>query len=937
MNGLTILGILTVYLASVYLAPGQYEDVRMGFSGLNKIQQVHGLDVVQFTQCDNYILDSKNEEEPRYTTLSVRPGETPYLNAPGGAIRGLWEYSTPSGDTSFVMANSSGLYKARASTWTTLEAGLSDNPWEGYQYRDPVVSRLYLCNGIDRNRKYLSTGSYKMQNQADATTITGGMTFYYGLAYATADASAVASLEAGEYITWSATAAATDWVEITSIEGNTVKLSSNFPQATVVSTAVQRSNPVSISRHITEYDGHIVLGFINQPSLVVDSNLASGTNFYSLYSAFGVAQSWEATASYTLSGIRFNIWRGSGTTGNVLFKLKTTLTGTTLATVAYPVSALPTASQAVDINFGSVPITLGSHYQTVIERENAATSPVYILRGGAYANGQAAWTHNSTGFDSNWASGTTTIEIKPDDTALTYQYDTGIRSAFVDQTKYGGLISNYAYEQNKMFIQFRDMKYVNIHPDYSIFTKAQLQLYADPSLFGGATIEVSRLLPDNSFPACSWNFRGIGVWNSAGASTAGGDYDNTTSKFLTVEATGYATIDVLSYVQQWTETPAATWNNYGLILKTATYPRYVSVYTSRQYATNPERVPTWKLTTKTGSVEPAEDIFFQTLSNNWNGSKIIYSKRFLPENFPTDNTLQVPGQVCGLGVTGGYLVVGSRSPDALHYYRFTGDVTDGLGIDYVTSMNGFTFGSSKSIAQLPKGAGIMFYSGSAVYLANGQNIELASGNIREEAKKFANYRDPSEYYAGGANAMPQGIVLPSKDTYLLAVPLALGYNSYVYAYNYANGTWTRWTGIYPTALLTRKLSGQEDQLYYGYNTGQVYTQNQSGSTTVEAVAEFYLTGKDLTKRKQLQLLELWGRADNPLTSSKVTMEVTDTVNLSTSKITISPENNTTTDKMYQLNYQPGFFGREIKVRLTQKATEGAISWRTMRLKYSVTN
>jgi hypothetical protein len=43
MNELTLLGVLIAFLANVFLGIGNFEDVRVGFSGLNKIQQVHPL------------------------------------------------------------------------------------------------------------------------------------------------------------------------------------------------------------------------------------------------------------------------------------------------------------------------------------------------------------------------------------------------------------------------------------------------------------------------------------------------------------------------------------------------------------------------------------------------------------------------------------------------------------------------------------------------------------------------------------------------------------------------------------------------------------------------------------------------------------------------------------------------------------------------------
>lgn len=945
MNVVGFIGTFFAVLTSVFLPPGNVEQVYIGWGGLKTLPPTHYRELVDMNVCDNYIIDSKSSESPRFSTLSVRPGETNYLDNKGSAIRGLFVYQTPSGSTSLIMANKGGLYKSGATGWTTLDATALDSPWEGLLYADPNVYHLYLANGKNYNKKYTNDGLFNMQNQANSFIPPGSMTFVQGSLLATVETATMASLEAGMYVRYLPTGSDTDWNEIVSKESaTTVRFNTPFIQASQVSRTVEASQKIGITRHILEYDGHVVLGYVAQPDVATISGIKA-TSYYIIYGkgAQGVCQSFEAVTN-SLSSIELAIWRAIGTpSGNLLIKLKTTLTTEAIATLTYPVANLPSASLTTSIfNFGNVSTTIGQKYYLAIEAENSNTSPCYILQGASYALGGACWTYQVGGFNGDWATGLTTIEIKPDGTDYLYQYDTGIRSSVVDQTKALLGVSNYAYETTKMFLQYRDMKYTNINYNYSLFTDAKLQLYANGLVFGGITIEVSRLLPDNDFPNCSWNSRGIGVWNSPGASTAGGDYDNTTSKFITFETTGYGTIDVLSWVKQWTTTPAVNWDNYGLILKTSNYPRYANVYNSTSYPNLPAQVPTWRLTTKTGSVEPATDIYFKVLTENANNSKVIYSKRYKPENFPALNTFQVKGRITGLAKSGGYLIAGTTAPDALNFYRSTGDTADGLGIEYVTSVDNITFGSARSIAYLPKTGAFIFYSGLGVYMQDGLQNTLLSGDIREDAKKFSNYADPLTYYNGFADSMPQATILPTKDIYLLSVPNLTGTNNYIYAYNYATQTWTRWTGLQATALNTVAISGAEPVLYYGLQNGQVKTQDTTGSTTEEAVLEWFFSGKDITKDKVLDQVELWGVMDNPLAGSYVTLEVSSTdpgslkTSTATKKMTVGPFNNLITSANKQFTFFPNYTAKEFKLRLTEKPTqEGTTSWRTIRYKYTV--
>ena len=398
---------------------------------------------------------------------------------------------------------------------------------------------------------------------------------------------------------------------------------------------------------------------------------------------------------------------------------------------------------------------------------------------------------------------------------------------------------------------------------------------------------------------------------------------------------GWATFEVTSLATRWTVAEGDTYstNNHGIIISAESDYTQLDCY-SKNYSSNK---PFWSMTTETGTSETTQDLYFEVISEAGNGrSTCLYSKRYYPEHYPTLNTIQIPGRIVGLAKSGGYLIVAGKNPDALHFYKYTGSTNDGEGLNFVTSAVGITFGSSKSVAYLPMGQGFIFFSGLGVYHQNGLQSTLLSGRIREEAKLLANYRDPEQYYSGFASLMPQSTVLPTKDLYLLVAPTTEASNSNIYTFNYADNLWARWTNIETTAMEIRRSGGAEPVLYMGDSSGNTYTLDTTGSTTEEAVLQWYLSFRDITARKTLSEVLLWGRADNPLTSCFVTLEVSSTDPVSgdtqteTEYLTEDVDDNTTTDNMVEVVFSPGLKAREFKLRLTQQATQGAISWRAIK-------
>ena len=952
---LGFIGAFFAVLASVFLPPGNVEQVYIGWGGLKTLPPTHYRELVDMNVCDNYIIDSKSSESPRFSTLSVRPGETNYLDNQGSAIRGLFVYQTPGGSTNLVMTNKTGVYKAGATGWTILDATATDNPWEGLLYADPNVYHLYLTNGKNYNKKYTNDGLFNMQNQADSVILPGSMTFVQGSLLATAEAATMASLTAGAYVRYLPTGSDTDWNEIVSKESaTTVRFNTPFVQASQISRTVEASQRLGISRHIIEYDGHVVLGYVAHPDITTISGIkASHYYILSPYGAVGVCQSFEATAA-TASSVKLAIWHATGaTSGNILIKLKSTITSEAISTITYPVSNLPAVAGTIGTySFGGVPTTIGGHYYLSIERENDNTSTVYVLQGATYANGQVATTYNDNAFDANWLTGLTTNEIilpYMGETADDYDTDIDSSSPAVNKSDQAYMTIGSWEVSGTTYINKGIIKYpldlLSVKSNSCSILSAEVT-FRDMVLSQSLSIEVYRLKREALPSSASWNFCKLAIpWVLAGASSPANDYylaDAKTYYWAPGSGVGYTTntIEVSAMVKNFTQELS---NNWGFLIKpTNKLTSYSSMHFNTSNTASVNQRPLWKITTKTGSVEPAEDIYFEVMTENANNSKVIYSKGYKPENFPALNTFQVKGRITGLAKSGGYLIAGTTAPDALNFYRSTGDTADGLGIEYVTSVDNITFGSSKSIAYLPKTGAFIFYSGLGVYMQNGLQNTLLSGDIREDAKKFSNFADPLTYYNGFADSMPQATILPTKDIYLLSVPNLTGTNNYIYAYNYANQTWTRWTGLQATALNTVAVSGAEPVLYFGLQNGQVKTQDTTGSTTEEAVLEWYFSGKDLTKDKVLDQVELWGVMDNPLVGSYVTLEVSSTdpgslkTSTATKKMTVGPFNNLITSANKQFTFFPNYTAKEFKLRLTEKPTqEGTTSWRTIRYKYTV--
>ena len=318
MNVLSLLGVVTLILVNVFLSPASFDETYVGFGGMDRINQTHLMPITSLYQCDNYVLDSKDEENPKMSVISVRPDKTAYLNSTGNPIRGMFDYN----NTFTIMADSSALYLSGTS-WTTLEAGLSDSPWEGVYWGDPYSSRAYLCNGVNQNQKYLATGGLlPMQNEDSQTAIPGNITFYNNLYYATADATAYASIEAGRYIIPSSSNADTDWQEVVSKTApNKLNLAKICSLQTQTSATCVRSNYCPISRHQIAFEGHEVLGYTNSGVVASNSLNTPSSDYYILYGATGIAQSFEAIAT-SLQKVKLNIWKSGNIDGNIIISIK---------------------------------------------------------------------------------------------------------------------------------------------------------------------------------------------------------------------------------------------------------------------------------------------------------------------------------------------------------------------------------------------------------------------------------------------------------------------------------------------------------------------------------------------------------------------------------------------------------------------------------------
>ena len=932
---LSILGVVYLVLANVGITPASFDDVYIGWGGIDRLSPSHTKNIVNAYQCDNYITDSKEEENPRYTTLSVRPGESTYLNDAGGAVRGLFQFSTPAGTDTLIMADTDTLYKSSGTLWATLEAGYSNAPWEGELYSDPKVTRLYLCNGFDGSRKYLSEKniSYAMQDQDNEVALVGNVYLVKNSLVATADASATSGLKAGHYIKYATAGTDDDWNEIVSTESTNITFNTPYTGTSAAFSSAVRSTDQLSSRYIVEYKGHIVMGSSKSESVKVSSTL--GTEYFNLKNAYGVAQSFEATSS-SLDKIRMTIYRtAEGTVGNIVIKIKETLeSSSSLAKITFATLSLPTIATATDFDFGNVAITSGTPYYITIERETSSTSLVKVLYGTSYSGGNAYWTYNSTGFDSAWDTGNTTIESSPSISASIHDnYDTKIREASAttnfSETSTTQIDANNLVPEYYKAIWRYPIEEQMVTSDENNFDLVRLFITSNPMT---SETYAKRLLVETVLSEMTWNIAKTGTsWNVVGCNGAGTDFTETDKVDLydgTTPGFHRSGRDLTAIADNWT---LSADNNYGIVGSVEGLAS-TGVWTSTQYsANNGSQEPTWEVTSLTGSSDASRDIYFEILSTSSNPSTINYSKRFKPENFPTLNTFDIPGRIVGIAKSGGYLIVAGKNPDALHFYRFTGDVRDGNGLDFVTTVPDITFGSSKSIARLPTTDSFIFYSGSGVCLQNGLKTKPLSGKIREEAKGFQNHKDPEDFYSGSQDQMPQGGLLPTKDTYLLSVPNSESKNSYIYAYNYANDTWTRWTDLYATALVTRYSGGSTPTLYLGDQSGQVYTLDKTGSTTKEAVLSWFFSKQDITKDKTLRNIEIIARADNPLTGCVTTLEAYDVMTGTTyTSLTKNVADNTTTDKMVELPFMLNKTGREFKLTLRQKASSGALSLRSIR-------
>lgn len=916
--------VMALLIISPVLGLGM-DDSFIKFNGLDRSNPTQLKPEISFTQCDNYVLGFKAEENPLFTSLSVRPEITAYLNDPGEAVRGLFHYQVSGGDNVLLMANTDTIFKSGGTAWTTLETGLSDNPWEGVLYADPDVTRMYMCNGVNENKKYLSGKDdlYDMQDQDSETATAGTVYFTNDSVTATVDATALAALEAGRYIKSATTADDTEWVEITTIESSTLTFSRAYPGSTSAETTAVRSNNVSNSRHMLEYEGFMVLGAVGASETSLVSNTVAST-YYILDGAYGVAQSFEASSYFNT--IELSIWRGSGTTGNIILKLKSAIDSTdTVALINQPVSGLLGAVSTVAFDFGKV--DAGVYYLTV-ERETSSTSPVYISRGSALADGNAFWTYNSGGFVSGWDTGVTTVAGTVTDTYVSSSSPNDNQSSNTSlslATAMGGTVYYRALMESV------DLHNKRVKSDVYNFTATKLSVSFTGG-FSNKDFTFARVLVDNDISVATWNNRLSGTsWNTAGCLGSGTDFTATNAVVVNNGTLpSRKTADITNMAGDWAVSGS---DHYGVVVSVESTAAGSYSIASSNASSN---APSWEGTTITGSTEASQDIYIKVVQDAISKATFNYSKRFKPENFPTLNTIDIPGSIVGLAKTGGYLVVAGKDPDAMYFYNFTGSTADGEGIKFVTSISDVTFGSSKSIVIPPKKNSFIFFSGSSVFEQLGTQYSPAlSDRIQEEAKLFSNYRDPEDYYGGFADLMPQAVILPTKNSYLLSVPNTESENSYIYVFNYELGAWTRWTDLNATSMLVRKLGGAEPTLYLGMQDGQVYTLDTTGSTTHEAVLEWYFNKGDLTRDKQISFLEFWGRKDNPLTNCYVTLEV-DGVDTGLDKsYSKSVSDNTTTDAMEEVKFSIGKTAKEFKLKLTQQASAGAISWRSFRYNYDV--
>jgi hypothetical protein len=956
MQILTLLGIVFQIFLNVFLSPGAYEEVYIAWKGLDRISPSHHKEIISFYKCDNYILDSKAEENPRYSSLSVRPEVSTFLNDAGGAVRGLFQYRSPTGDDALIMCNTNTIFRSSGTVWVTLETGTADSPWEGVLYSDPNVTHLYLANGADENKKYLATGQdliFDMQNQDDETEISGNMWFTQSALIATGDAVAIASLEAGQYIKYATGGSDIEWNEITSIEGVTVEFSAPYVGTTGSQSAVVRSNDVENSRYILEYEGHMVTGYTSVSATSQISNTEVATQEYLMRRATGIAQSFEATSN-NISAIKLKMYRSAPITGDLVLKLKDSIDATEpMAEIRYPVGNIPLTATDITFNFGSVAVTSGDTYFLTIERETSGVGSglgfIHIKRGSAYANGNSYWTYNADGFDSSWDVGYTTLEVTPVlGLNFALEPDTYIDSAnattnYSDATSL--YVGNYSGNARKSLLHYY-AEYDCVKNDVENWTTAEVSVYKTSTTTG--ELKAYRIITYIDPASSTWNDSwSLGTWSQAGCSSPETDYQSAGVASLTdnTTVTGYITFDVTA-IATWTVYPQNGALTNGIVITGETVASTFE-FSSAQAASNQ---PKWLLTTQTGASDSSDDLFFEVLSEASNRATVMYSKRFKPENFPVLNTFDIPGRIVALAKTGGYLVVAGREPDALHFYRFTGEVTDGDGIEFVTRINGLTIGSSKTIAMPPTDDSFLFFSGLGIYRQKGLQTSLLSGKIREEAKLFANYRDPRDYYGGSGNVMPQGVILPTKDTYVITAPTTLSVNSFLYNLNYATDTWFRWADMTATALLVRESGGSEPRLYLGYDSGQVYRLDTSGSTSNEAELQWFFSGtegrNDITKNKTITYMDIWAVADNPLRSCVVTLEVkstdpystftqTSTLTLETGDNLPAITDNVTSENMVWLKFPFTKKAREFHFTLTQQATQGALSLRSIRYKYKV--
>ena len=936
MQGLSLIGVAIGIFVSVLLGIGQYEEVYVGWKGLDRISQTQVSNIVSSDQLDNYVLDSKSEENPRFSTLSVRPDKTNHYRSTGNSIRGIFNFKTPVGDDAIIMCDKTSIYKNINNNWTTLESGFSDNPWEGVLWADPNVTRQYLTNGRETPRKYLTSGIYHMQNQDDIAPLTGNVKFTAGTLVATADSSVISGLSAGEYIIYTSTEAASqfDWNEIVSIEGNSLIFST--PTFTTSQSATcYRSSDVVNARHMLEYEGHLVMAYTNISTETSVSN-APISNYYIMgQGVTGIAQSFVA-AKPTLKAITLKIGCDDNIyTGNLILKIRNTLTSEALATVNYPIGSLPASPQEVRFDFGNLVTAIGNTYYLTIEKSlgSADGSPVKIYLG-TNLTGHSYWTYNANGFDNNYNVGITTIEVRPHDDIAQDACDTYLDKNSPD--------TNY-YQANNLYMRFqlaartqvavlKDMVYPHtegpsIKGSSSVFTNVKLQYWSQQS----STVDdlLDRVTAASDLSTATWN--------------------NLASNYTTVGETYVPQVSWPSY-QIATADVTAIYNSDtlfnghmqgGIMISKRSATTGNNWINSSNIPVHTEQIPIWRYTVPMGSSEAGEDLYLKVMSDSADSSTVVYSRRYTPELFPTLDTFQVVGSIVGLAKSGGYLFVATKNPDGMSVFRETGEeydpnngIPDGLAIDQVTRINGITFGSAKSIAYTPMDDSFIFFSGFGVYKQTGLQTTLLSGNIREEAKLFSNYRDPRDYYSGLADLMPQACILPTKDTYLLSVPNDQATNSYIYNYNYAQDGWTRWTQLHATSLLAKETGGLEPQLFMGDTNGQLSSLNSTGSTTDEAITECFFS-KDITKDKQLSLIEVWARADNPTVNSLFTIEVT-SINVPQGPASQTfVTNNVTTDGMVQFSFNPNMTAKEFKIRMTQKAQVGALSLRSVRYKYSV--